>query len=71
MARVYGMHQIVLLSGVNEEEFEAFVSERMPKNPPVYEGWKRMLLKGIRGDRKVEGVPVCRSRFERSSRMRK
>ena len=33
MAKLYGMHQMVLQPGVTEADFEAFMGERMPKAP--------------------------------------
>jgi hypothetical protein len=50
MAKVFGMHMIVLNPGVAEEEFEKFMTEVMPAMQP-FEGWKYYLLKGNRGDR--------------------
>ena len=50
MAKLYGMHPIVLRPGVKEEDFERFLSEAMPKLR-MYEGWKYYVLKGDRGDR--------------------
>jgi hypothetical protein len=50
MAKVFGMHMIVLNPGVSEEEFEKFATEAVPKMP-LWEGWKSYLLKGDRGDR--------------------
>jgi hypothetical protein len=50
MAKVFGMHMIMLNPGVSEEEFEKYMAEIVPKIPQ-YEGWKSYLLKGDRGDR--------------------
>ena len=50
MAKLYGMHPIVLRPGVKEEDFEKFMAEESPKFR-TYEGWKSYLLKGNRGDR--------------------
>ena len=51
VAKVLGMHAIVLRPGVKEEDFERLMAEGMPKLR-LYEGWKYYLLKGDRGDRK-------------------
>jgi len=50
VAKVFGMHMIVLHPGVEEEDFEKFMTEVVPKMAP-WEGWKYYLLKGDRGDR--------------------
>ncbi len=50
MAKVFGMHMIMLHPGVEEEDFEKFMTEVMPKMS-FWEGWKGYLLKGDRGDR--------------------
>jgi len=51
MTRVYGMHEIELHPGVNEEEFENFFLKEMATSP-MYPGWRVQLLKGDRGARK-------------------
>jgi len=50
MTRVYGLHEIELNPGVNEEEFENFVRTEMA-NAPMPSGWSFRLLKGNRGER--------------------
>jgi hypothetical protein len=50
MAKVFGMHMIVLNPGVDTDEFEKFAAEAVPGMTP-WEGWKGYLLKGDRGDR--------------------
>jgi len=51
MTRVFGMHEIELNPGVNEEDFEDFVLNEVAK-APFYPGWSFRLLKGDRGVRK-------------------
>jgi hypothetical protein len=50
MAKVFGLHPLRLRPGVDEEEFERFMAEALPKLQNL-EGWKPVLLKGDRGDR--------------------
>jgi hypothetical protein len=50
MAKLIGVHEIELLPGVNEAEFERFVIEEMIPNIP-FEGWTLRLAKGDRGVR--------------------
>jgi hypothetical protein len=51
MTRVFGMHEIELNPGVNEEDFENFFLNEVAK-APYYPGWSFRLLKGDRGERK-------------------
>ena len=51
MARVFGLHEIELNPGVNEEDFENFFLNEVAK-APLYPGWRARLLKGDRGARK-------------------
>jgi hypothetical protein len=51
MTRVFGMHEIELNPGVNEEDFENFFLNEVAKSP-FYPGWSFRLLKGDRGERK-------------------
>jgi hypothetical protein len=51
MARVFGLHEIELNPGVNEEDFENFFLNEVTK-AAFYPGWKVRLLKGDRGARK-------------------
>jgi hypothetical protein len=51
MARVFGLHEIELNPGVNEEDFEKFFLNEVAK-APFYPGWRARLLKGDRGARK-------------------
>ena len=51
MTRVFGMHEIELNPGVNEEDFENFVLNEMSAGP-AYPGWSMRLLKGDQGARK-------------------
>ena len=51
MTRVFGMHEIELNPGVNEEDFENFFLNEVAK-APLYPGWRVRLLKGDRGARK-------------------
>ena len=51
MTRIFGLHEIELNPGVNEEEFENFFHNEVVK-APLYPGWKARLLKGDRGARK-------------------
>ena len=51
MTRVYGLHEIELHPGVNEEDFEKFVLNEMSAATP-YPGWGMRLLKGDKGARK-------------------
>src|SRR5688500_7896723 len=51
MTRVFGMHEIELHPGVNEEDFEDFFLNEVSK-APFYPGWRARLLKGDRGERK-------------------
>lgn len=50
MGKVYGIHEIELHPGIDEESFAKFVNQELVK---VYAemGWKTMLLKGDRGQR--------------------
>src|SRR5687768_7740599 len=50
MTRVYGLHEIELNPGVNEEDFEKFFLNEVAKTP-FYPGWSARLLKGDRGAR--------------------
>jgi hypothetical protein len=50
MTRVFGMHEIELNPGVNEEDFENFFLNEVAK-APAYPGWSVRLLKGERGVR--------------------
>lgn len=49
MSKVYGLHEIELLPGVDPEAFERMVAETATAMP--YEGWTYRLLKGERGVR--------------------
>jgi hypothetical protein len=50
MTRVFGMHEIELHPGVQEEDFENyFLKERA--TGPIFPGWHIRLLKGDRGVR--------------------
>lgn len=49
MAKVYGLHEIELLPGVDPGEFERLAAE-MTK-ALTYEGWTYHLVKGERGER--------------------
>ena len=51
MTRVFGMHEIELHPGVNEEDFENFFLNEVAK-APFYPGSSVRLLKGDRGARK-------------------
>lgn len=51
MAKVYGIHDIVLHPGVNEEDFVRFFHQEL-KRPYEGSGWNLILLKGDRGQRK-------------------
>lgn len=51
MTRVFGMHEIELNPGVNEEDFENFFLNEVTK-AAFYPGWSARLLKGDRGARK-------------------
>ena len=61
MSKVFGMHMIALLPGVNAEDFEKFVIEKLYPVPNL-EGWNFYLLKGDRGDR--EGKYLWMIEFE-------
>lgn len=50
MTRVFGLHEIELHPGVNEEDFENFIRNEVAK-APIYPGWRARLLKGDRGAR--------------------
>ena len=50
MTKVFGMHDIELKPGVNEEEFENFFFKEMATGP-LFPGWRVHLLKGDRGER--------------------
>ena len=50
MTRVFGLHEIELHPGVNEEDFENFFRNEVAK-APFYPGWSARLLKGERGAR--------------------
>jgi hypothetical protein len=51
MTRVFGMHEIELNPGVQEEDFENFFLQEMATGP-IFPGWRIRLLKGDRGVRK-------------------
>ena len=51
MTRVFGLHEIELNPGANEEDFENFVLKEMA-TAPMYPGFSLRLLKGDRGVRK-------------------
>lgn len=50
MAKVYGIHEIVLHPGVNEEEFVRFFHQEYKVGFDAF-GWNLVLLKGDRGQR--------------------
>ena len=50
MTKVFGMHEIELNPGVNEEDFENFFLKEMATGP-IFPGWRIHLLKGDRGVR--------------------
>ena len=50
MARVFGLHEIELHPGVQEEDFEDFFAKEMATGP-IFPGWRIRLLKGDRGVR--------------------
>jgi hypothetical protein len=51
MARLFGLHEIELHSGVRPEDFERFVLEEVNRNQ-LFPGVATRVLKGDRGDRK-------------------
>jgi hypothetical protein len=51
MTRVFGLHEIELNPGVNEEDFEKFFLKELA-TAPMYPGFSLRLLKGDRGARK-------------------
>jgi hypothetical protein len=55
MAKVFGIHEIELRSGVTAEEFEQFYREEASQAATL-EGWKGYLLKGDRGEREGKYV---------------
>jgi hypothetical protein len=59
--KVLGLHTIELRPGVKAEDFEKFVIEEFYPLPH-YEGWKRYIAKGDRGEREGKYVLVF-SRF--------
>jgi len=50
MAKVFGIHEIELLPGVSEADFERFVAQEFIPNMGV-EGWTAHLAKADRGER--------------------
>jgi hypothetical protein len=50
MAKVYGIHEIELHPGVNEESFKKYFNDELAKAYTEM-GWKLVLLKGDRGQR--------------------
>ena len=55
MTKVFGMHEIELNPGINEEDFENFFIKEMSA-APLYPGWRLRLLKGDRGAREGKYV---------------
>jgi hypothetical protein len=52
MAKIVGIHEIELLPGVNESDFERFVTEEfIPTVASNFEGWNQHLAKADRGAR--------------------
>jgi hypothetical protein len=52
MAKIVGIHEIELLPGVNEVDFERFVTEEfIPTVSSTFEGWNQHLAKADRGAR--------------------
>ena len=69
MAKIFGLHLLRLRPDVDEEEFEKFVAEGLPRAVGVLKdaGWKPYLLKGDRGDRAASTRGSGRSRAWRHS----
>jgi hypothetical protein len=61
MAKLFGMHEIELHSGVKPEDFERFVVEEVNRSQPL-PGVVGHMLKGDRGDR--EGKYLLMLEFE-------